>query len=605
MKKLYILLFTFLIAISSIGQTTVFQESFETYTNGTVYTTSIVEFSDGFGDFFGRTNLNDTAEDANDLLVGTFYTLSGTDGDFCFAAMDLDAANPTGSGGSPTQTLFFDDINISSYSNLTLAILLAEDQPSDSNFDWDGGDLFYIEVDYDNSGIFTKVLQFATTATTGSNISAPMLDTDIDGIGDGTALTGAFAEFSVALGTGNLVDVRLVFENLGAGDEDISVDNIRIVDGFVAEPTLSVADGPANGSSIDIPAFEASGDITFTTTNFNVDIDPNGDGYISFTVTDDNTMAIINNVDVFDTSTPANYGPLTPGETYSFVAELLNYDGTSLSPVVVWDVTVTVLLPPTNNLVLTGIFDGPLTNGLPKGIELYSKADIPDLSKFGVSSVSNGGGSSAGTIEYTFPADAVSAGTHIWLATESTGFTSFFGVGPTYTSGVVGINGDDSIELYENGEIIDTFGDVNMDGSGEPWDYLDGWAYRLSSTGPDGTFVLANWGFSGANALDGETSNATAATPFPAGTYPGYLSVSQIDYNSFSVYPNPTNTGFVNITSTSSDVLNAKVFDILGKEVLEGKVENNQLNVSNLNAGMYILKLSQNNATVTKKLIIQ
>ncbi len=35
------------------------------------------------------------------------------------------------------------------------------------------------------------------------------------------------------------------------------------------------------------------------------------------------------------------------------------------------------------------------------------------------------------------------------------------------------------------------------------------------------------------------------------------------------------------------------------------RVENNQLNVSNLNAGMYILKLSQNNATVTKKLVIQ
>ncbi len=48
-----------------------------------------------------------------------------------------------------------------------------------------------------------------------------------------------------------------------------------------------------------------------------------------------------------------------------------------------------------------------------------------------------------------------------------------------------------------------------------------------------------------------------------------------------------------------------KVFDILGKQVLEGKVENNQLNVSNLNAGMFILKLSQNNAPVSKKLVIQ
>ena len=49
---------------------------------------------------------------------------------------------------------------------------------------------------------------------------------------------------------------------------------------------------------------------------------------------------------------------------------------------------------------------------------------------------------------------------------------------------------------------------------------MDGWTYRVDNTGPDGsTFVLANWTFSGPNALDGETSNATAATPWPIGTY--------------------------------------------------------------------------------------
>ena len=112
MKKLYILLFTILITSLSFGQTTVLQESFETDGNGSRYTTSIPEFSDGDGssgggDFFGRTNLNSTAEDAADLIVGTFYSLSGQDVDFCFAAMDLDAANPTGSGGSPNTNIIF------------------------------------------------------------------------------------------------------------------------------------------------------------------------------------------------------------------------------------------------------------------------------------------------------------------------------------------------------------------------------------------------------------------------------------------------------------------------------------------------------------------
>ena len=162
------------------------------------------------------------------------------------------------------------------------------------------------------------------------------------------------------------------------------------------------------------------------------------------------------------------------------------------------------------------------------------------------------------------------------------------------------------MELFENGLVIDTYGVVDVKGDEEVWNYTDGWAYRLTNTGPDGTtFVPTNWGYSGIDQLEGGATNAACTTPFPEGSYPNYLSVVGIDSNSFSVYPNPTNTGFVNISSKSSKVINVNVFDILGKQVLEGRVENNQLNVSGLNAGMYILRLSQDKATVTKKLIIE
>ena len=117
---------------------------------------------------------------------------------------------------------------------------------------------------------------------------------------------------------------------------------------------------------------------------------------------------------------------------------------------------------------------------------------------------------------------AASAGDFIYVASEASGFTSFFGFAPDYTSGALSINGDDAIELFKNGAVADVFGDINLDGTGEPWDYQDGWAYRVNGTGPDGSaFAIGNWNFSGPNALDGETSNATAATPFPIGTYTG------------------------------------------------------------------------------------
>ena len=188
----------------------------------------------------------------------------------------------------------------------------------------------------------------------------------------------------------------------------------------------------------------------------------------------------------------------------------------------------------TGDLLISGVIDGPLTGGVPKAIELYVVNDIADLSIYGLGSANNGGGSDGE--EFTFPADSATAGDFIYVASEATGFTSFFEFAPNYTSGAASINGDDAIELFQNGLVVDVFGDINTDGTGQPWEYMDGWTYRVDGTGADGaTFILANWSFSGPNALDGETSNATAATPFPIGTYlpgggPDYTPIYDIQY---------------------------------------------------------------------------
>jgi hypothetical protein len=86
---------------------------------------------------------------------------------------------------------------------------------------------------------------------------------------------------------------------------------------------------------------------------------------------------------------------------------------------------------------------------------------------------------------------------------------------------------------------------------------------------------------------------------------PNTLSVSQSDLNSFSVYPNPVSTGFVNITSANAGNMTISVFDVLGKQVINQTVSNNRLNVSTLNSGVYIMKISQNGTSSTKKLVIK
>ncbi len=172
------------------------------------------------------------------------------------------------------------------------------------------------------------------------------------------------------------------------------------------------------------------------------------------------------------------------------------------------------------DLLITGVLDGPLPGGLPKVVELYALDDIADLSAYGLGSANNGDGTDGQ--EFTFPAEPVTAGTYLYVTSTGgeSAFETFFGFAPSYTSDAVFINGDDAVELFKDGLVVDVFGDRFVDGNGTAWEYLDGWAYRKAGTGPDGgLFVAEHWTYSGPDALDGAETNATAATPFPIGTY--------------------------------------------------------------------------------------
>jgi hypothetical protein len=173
---------------------------------------------------------------------------------------------------------------------------------------------------------------------------------------------------------------------------------------------------------------------------------------------------------------------------------------------------------PENGLIITGVIDGPRTGGVPKAIELYALNDIPDLSLYGVGFANNGGGSNG--VEFAFPyGSSAAAGSFITVSYESVEFAAYFGVPPDYVSGFANINGDDAIELFFNGQVVDVFGAVTVDGTGTAWEYMDGWAYRNDASRPSVTFQLGEWTFSGVNALDACSSNAGCASAFPFETF--------------------------------------------------------------------------------------
>ncbi len=73
----------------------------------------------------------------------------------------------------------------------------------------------------------------------------------------------------------------------------------------------------------------------------------------------------------------------------------------------------------------------------------------------------------------------------------------------------------------------------------------------------------------------------------------------------FKTYPNPVTNGVLNITTSSNDIKTVEIFDIAGKQVFNQTISNQEVNVSNLKTGVYMLKVTENNKVSTQKLMVK
>ncbi len=169
-------------------------------------------------DYYGRVN-------SADLHSATHY--QNIQGNSFYAVQDTDGALPT---AASTVTLSWSNINISLWENISLSWFLAEDNSSDGFEDFDANTGFNIVAQVDNGGFFNL---FSVRSMLGSNGSrtntAPAVDTDFDGIGDGQLITDNFEAFSVAIAEGGLLDIKVSFSNFNAQDEDIAFDHLSLV----------------------------------------------------------------------------------------------------------------------------------------------------------------------------------------------------------------------------------------------------------------------------------------------------------------------------------------------------------------------------------------
>lgn len=77
------------------------------------------------------------------------------------------------------------------------------------------------------------------------------------------------------------------------------------------------------------------------------------------------------------------------------------------------------------------------------------------------------------------------------------------------------------------------------------------------------------------------------------------------DIEGFQLYPNPTTNGKIFITTAKQQPKTVHIFDVLGTKVLEATILGKELNVSDLNKGVYILRVIEKDKVATRKLIIK
>ncbi len=105
---------------------------------------------------------------------------------------------------------------------------------------------------------------------------------------------------------------------------------------------------------------------------------------------------------------------------------------------------------------------------------------------------------------------------------------------------------------------------------------------------------------------DTSTTSSAQVTSRSASDLNVPLSSSSFDnINGLTMYPNPLSGNTLYLTSNANAAMAVQIFDLLGKEVLKATVVNNAVNVAKLTAGVYVVKITEEGKTATRKLVIQ
>ena len=485
-----------------------------------------------------------------------------------------------------------------------------------------GGDSYTISVWYkaDGDGTDARIWSFWRTGTTNLDDNVDELRGPNNQYFDNNG--NQWSEYTVTLNAPASADA-FFFEVRSYSNSTVYWDDLSFFHNATSEPSINISN-PSNTeynpSTTEVPVSLNINNFTLSGDDGSGNSDGSGDGYIKGTLQESGQQDDISNQ--FST-TPENIN-VNPGSSYTLIAELVDNDGNSLSPVVSSSVSFSVATYSqiasladlrtategnyydlSNEVVLTYVGSSRNQKYIQDatGAILIDDNDGIITTSYnvgdGITGIQGKLGSFGGVLQFIpqgDPGNATSTGNAISAQVVTIGdLTANF---EDYESEWITIN-DVSFSDADGSAVF---------GSGQNYDITDGTNTLVFRTAFSNADLIGE-------IIPSSSANITGLASEFNGTFQIFgtsladivLGINNNIIEGFGTYPNPVSNGKFVLSTSSSDVKQVSIYNVLGKKVLSKNIvgTKSDIDVSLITSGVYILKVTEGNKTATSKLVIK
>ena len=421
---------------------------------------------------------------------------------------------------------------------------------------------YAVFVDYNQNGLFTDAGEQVWTKATSTAATA----------------SGSFTIPSNAtLGTTRM-RVSMKYNGTPTACETFSY-------GQVEDYSVTISGGTADTTAPSAPTALAASGTTQTTTNLSWSVSTDNVGVTGYDVYRGTTL--LGTV----TSNSFSVTELSASTAYSFLVKAKDAAGNISSASNTLNVTTTANSGSTaTELLFSEYIEGSSNN---KALEISNATgSAVNLSVYSVKKQTNGSGSWSSGMSLS---GTLSNGSKFTLVNSAIASTCY----PTSSANIstaaaeMTFNGNDAIGLFKNGVLIDIIGTFN----GGTANFGANVTLRRKSTvtSPNTTFnISTEW-----DSYSSDTCSNLGSKNLEASAKTQIIAES----GDVKIYPNPSDGNF--FINNSNKEYSVEIYNIIGQKVYERKNTNSTtLSLSQLNKGVYFVKITDDSKSTTKRIII-